>query len=232
MAGNLKVITTRDGSSTIYNHELNETYHSMNGAITESQHVFMKEGLDHCYQTKASGTEIKVFEVGFGTGLNAFLSIEWAGLNHMLVYYESIEAYPLDAKMISGLNYFIKDEVNRQVLESLHSCSWNERISLTDHFTIKKVEGKLGHFSPVQEYFDIVFYDAFAPSKQPEMWDFQIISKVIDALIVGGIFVTYCAKGQLKRDLKAMGCEVETLPGPPGKMEMVRATKIHTLWPG
>ncbi len=228
MGDNLKVISTRDGSSTIYNQELNETYHSMHGAITESKHVFIKEGLDHYVERNGYKGVFNVFEVGFGTGLNATLAYEWASQKETKVYYETIEAYPLSDEVVYSLNYFHDAEDSQSLLHQLHQCEWDKTVEINNLFSIQKVKHQLNLYAIPSNKFDIVFYDAFAPSKQPEMWEFELINKVIEGLKSNGVFVTYCAKGQLKRDLKAMGCEVETIPGPPGKKEMVRATKIHT----
>ena len=170
--------------------------------------MFIKNGLDHYTRPGV----VKIFEVGFGTGLNALLT----ALSGRQVNYTSIEAFPLEEEVYKQLNYEPKD-----LLMSLHSNS-QFRIS---NFEFKKLHTTLQAFETPANKFDIVFFDAFAPSKQPEMWEVPMIAKVCEALTPGGLFVTYCAKGQLKRDLKSLGMEVETLPGPPGKKEMVRGTK-------
>jgi tRNA U34 5-methylaminomethyl-2-thiouridine-forming methyltransferase MnmC len=185
---------------------MDETYHSRHGAVQESMHVFIKNGLDRCI-----AEEINVFEVGFGTGLNALLT----ALSGKKVNYTSIEAFPLEEEVYSQLNYEPKD-----LLLELHR---NQELQ-TANFKLQKIHITLQSVQ-LDSVYDIIFFDAFAPSKQPEMWELPMIAKVCNALKPGGIFVTYCAKGQLKRDLKSLGLEVETLPGPPGKKEMVRGTK-------
>jgi tRNA U34 5-methylaminomethyl-2-thiouridine-forming methyltransferase MnmC len=203
----IKIITTSDGSHTLLNEELDETYHSRHGALQESLHVFIKNGLE--YYPK---DEVNVFEVGFGTGLNALLT----ALSNKKVNYTTIEAFPLTEEIYSQLNY-----EPQHLLRELHR---NSELQISN-FSFKKIHDTLQSIELDQVY-DIIYFDAFAPSKQPEMWELPMISKVCSALTPGGLFVTYCAKGQLKRDLKSLGMEVETLGGPPGKKEMVRAAKL------
>lgn len=207
----IKIITTSDGSHSLLNTELDETYHSRHGAVQESLHVFIKNGLD-----VLSLEEINVFEVGFGTGLNALLAAQ----SNKRINYTSIEAFPLPEEVYSQLNYEPHD-----LLQQLHRAAWDHKSQISNlaltkfHTTLEAIP-----LSPNQ--FNIIFFDAFAPSKQPAMWDLPMLKKVCDSLAPGGLFVTYCAKGQLKRDLKSLGLDVETLPGPPGKKEMVRAKKL------
>lgn len=207
----VKIILTSDGSHSLLNTTLDETYHSRHGAVQESQHVFIKNGLEF-FAERNPVRPIKVFEVGFGTGLNALLTAN-TGLD---VEYTSIEAFPLEESVYGQLNY--------QPKELLLEVHRNQQLE-TRNFKLRKIHTTLEAISLPANEFDLVFYDAFAPSKQPSMWELPMIEKVRNALAVGGLFVTYCAKGQLKRDLKGLGMEVETLPGPPGKKEMVRGTK-------
>jgi tRNA U34 5-methylaminomethyl-2-thiouridine-forming methyltransferase MnmC len=204
----IKIITTSDGSHSILNTELEETYHSIHGAVQESLHVFIKNGLD-----ALARDEVNIFEVGFGTGLNALL----AALSNRKINYTSVEAFPLEEEIYSQLNYEPKD-----LLLELHR---NQQLQ-TPNFKLNKLHTTLESISLQPSSFDIIFFDAFAPSKQPAMWEFPMIKKVCDSLTSGGLFVTYSAKGQLKRDLRSLGLDVETLPGPPGKKEMVRAKKL------
>lgn len=206
----IKIIVTSDGSNSLLNTELDETYHSRHGAVQESVHVFINNGLD-----KIQGNEISILEIGFGTGLNALLT----ALSDKKISYTSLEAFPLDKEVFDSLNYEPKN-----LLQQLHSAVWDEWVQVNPNFTLKKIHTTLQEVSLTDKY-DLIYFDAFAPSKQPEMWELPILKKVCDTLTPGGIFVTYCAKGQLKRDLKSLGMEVETLPGPPGKKEMVRGTK-------
>jgi tRNA U34 5-methylaminomethyl-2-thiouridine-forming methyltransferase MnmC len=205
----LKIITTSDGSHSLLNTELDETYHSRHGAVQESMHVFIRNGLE-CWR----GEEVNILEVGFGTGLNALLT----ALSKKKVNYTSIEAYPLEESVFSQLNYEPKE-----LLQQIHLASWDHE-SRIDNLVLTKLHTDLQSVS-LDPVYNIIFFDAFAPSKQPSMWEFPMIEKVCNALVPGGLFVTYCAKGQLKRDLKTLGMEVETLAGPPGKKEMVRAMK-------
>lgn len=202
----LKIITTSDGSHSLLNVDLDETYHSRHGAVQESMHVFIKNGLD-----VISKEEVNVFEVGFGTGLNALLTAH----SGRKVNYTTIEAFPLSEEIYNQLNY-----EPRELLLAFHR---NSELQIAN-FHFKKIHITLESIF-LDRIYDIIFYDAFAPSKQPAMWEFPMIEKVCNALTPGGLFVTYCAKGQLKRDLKTLGMEVETLAGPPGKKEMVRGTK-------
>lgn len=217
---------TGDGSHTIFLPELDETYHSTHGAIQESNHVFIAEGLQF-FQRDRKVEEIRIFELGFGTGLNALLTAIFAERHGIKIIYETIEAFPLDADMIGALNYTkqIASPSAHDLFANLHESEWNETVSISDYFSIKKIDRRFQDFE-VNINLDICYYDAFAPSKQPDMWEKPLLEKVYNALREGGIFVTYCAKGQLKRDLGVLGFEVATVAGPPGKLQMVRAVKI------
>lgn len=206
----IEVIVTSDGSHSLLNTDLGETYHSRHGAVQESLHVFINNGLRNVQREV-----VNVFEVGFGTGLNALLTAT-AGVK---VKYTVLEAFPLDESVYSSLNYSPKE-----LLLRLHVAPWHEFVQINPDFSLKKIHDMLERIALTEKY-DLIYFDAFAPSKQPSMWDIQILKKVCDTLTPGGLFVTYCAKGQLKRDLKSLGLEVETLQGPPGKKEMVRGVK-------
>lgn len=219
-------LVTGDGSHTLFLPELNETYHSTHGAIRESEHVFIENGLEYFADLNTSKI-INVFEIGFGTGLNALLSVLFSERHKIPVGYESIEAYPLSIDEAQKLNYpkLISEGDAQEVFNKIHEASWDESVAITADFTLKKIKNVIQDQALVRE-FDVCFFDAFAPSKQPDMWEREILEKIYDAMVIGGVFVTYCAKGQLKRDLRSIGFEVETLPGPPGKKEMVRGIKI------
>lgn len=221
-----QLIITNDGSHTLFIPALNETYHSTHGAIQESRYVFIDQGL-RFLQNEKKKNEIRVFEVGFGTGLNALLCALFAEKYYLNVTYESIEAFPLEQAEIEKLNYtdLVGNRRSRKIFLKIHEASWGCAEKISTYFQLKKIQ------SLIQEYifndpFDVCFFDAFAPSKQPEMWAYAILEKIYSSLALNGIFVTYCAKGQLKRDLKNIGFDVETLPGPPGKNEMIRGIKI------
>jgi tRNA U34 5-methylaminomethyl-2-thiouridine-forming methyltransferase MnmC len=219
---NIEIITTSDGSHSLLNTALNETYHSHHGALQESIHVFIKNGLDYFFNS-SSAKAVRIFEVGFGTGLNALLTLQQALRSGSEIFYTSIEAFPLERDIWSALNY--ADADTQAYFELLHTAAWNEQVSILPNFHITKLNTILQAVSLQTSSFDVVYYDAFAPNKQPEMWELPLLIKVADSLTSGGVFVTYCAKGQLKRDLRSLNLKVETLEGPPGKKEMVRALK-------
>lgn len=220
----IRIITTDDGSSSLYLPHLNETYHSFHGAIQESQYVYIEKGLAHL---KISETKsLNVLEVGFGTGLNVLLASIWAERNKIQVALDTIEPFPLEQAIWQQLNYHkILAKASEVVFEAMHQQGWNSSKVLTPQLQLGKYQQTIQDFKTEKTY-DCIFYDAFAPNKQSEMWSPEIFQKLAFSLRSQGILVTYCAKGQLKRDLKAAGFDVETLKGPPGKMEMVRAAKV------
>jgi tRNA U34 5-methylaminomethyl-2-thiouridine-forming methyltransferase MnmC len=226
MSSNVKIITTEDGSHSLYHEELQETYHSFHGAYRESIHVFMIYGLDSWLARNPRKFPIRIFEVGFGTGLNAWLTLVWAEQNQVPVLYHSIEPFPIGKEVYSQLNYIEHDHGIwhfHKYFEALHDAPWNEGGPVSEYFNFKK---DITTLEEAQLYpSDVVFFDAFAPSKQPELWTRETLEKVTSAMRPGGLFTTYSAKGQLRRDLKELGLEVEILPGPPGKKEMTRAWK-------
>lgn len=226
MSEKLKIITTGDGSHSLYNQELQETYHNSQGAFRESIHIYMIYGLDSWLARNPRKYPIRVFEVGFGTGLNAWLTLVWAEQNQIPVLYHTIEPFPIEKEIYSQLNYIEHDHGIwhfHKYFEALHKAPWNEGGPVSEYFNFKKDQVKL---QDAQLYpSDIVFFDAFAPAKQPELWEKETLKKVIDPMKPGSLLTTYCATGQLKRDLIELGLEVETLPGPPGKKEMTRAWK-------
>ena len=220
----IKIIASGDGSHTIFHEGLNETYHSMHGAIQESEHVFIKAGL---LELIAKKNTIKIFEVGFGTGLNAWLVYKAIAGSSIKIVYHSLEPYPLPEALFLQLNYTdgIEDKEVKDFFLKLHNAPWDLEVEMNSNFIVKKIKTKLEEYIAKEDFFDLVFYDAFAPSKQAEMWLPENIQKVYNLLLKEGVLVTYCARGQFKRDLKAVGFTVETLLGPPGKKEMTRATK-------
>lgn len=217
-----EIIQTADGSTTIYLPEWNEHYHSAHGAVQEAQHVFIQNGL---YQK--SDDYLTVLEMGFGTGLNALLTYFASEKRQQYVHYIGVEAFPPTDQEISLMNYshFSKDLEVENVYQKLHSVPWNQALSLTEHFVLEKKNTKLQDLQLPNNALDLCFYDAFGPRVQPELWTPEVFELIYSWLTNDGIFVTYCAKGQVKRDLKACGFEVQTLAGPPGKREMIRAIK-------
>ncbi len=220
-----KIIVTEDGSHTIYLKNINETYHSFHGAWQESNHVFITAGLEHLLNT-VNPTTINLLEIGFGTGLNAILTVQKLLGKSNAVNYHSLEPFPLDPELIEDLNYtnYLKNEREGQLFKTLHTSTWHRSVPITGNFTLNKQKITLQNYEPDQS-FELIYFDAFAPSKQSELWTYEVIKKVTGFLTEGGVLVTYCARGQFKRDLLTLGLHVETLPGPPGKKEMVRATK-------
>ncbi|WP_439881081.1 tRNA (5-methylaminomethyl-2-thiouridine)(34)-methyltransferase MnmD [Pontibacter sp. MBLB2868] len=220
----LEIRQTKDGSNTLYVPELNEHYHSVHGALQESLHVFIKHGLENVLQNKK---DIKILEVGFGTGLNAILTYPFALAKKAFIQYDTLEKFPLDKKVIMQL-CFDKAILNPElyeVFQQMHNAPWNEPVDIIPYFTLQKIHETLEEFCSPAAYYDIVYFDAFAPEKQPELWSDEMFAKLYKATRPGGMLVTYCAKGSFKRSLKAAGFEVEALPGPPGKREMTRGVK-------
>lgn len=219
---NLEIITTSDGSHTVRNIQLNETYHSVHGAVQESMHVFIKNGLDF-FRMNNQGDTVSVLEVGFGTGLNAFVTLQYAVKRDVDVRYTTIEAFPLSNDVLEKLNYGGEE---RTYFDAIHRAPWGEAVSVAPRFELLKLKMSL-HELAVTHRCDVIYFDAFAPSVQPDMWTITALNQVTSLMREGGVFVTYSARGQLKRDLRELGLAVETLPGPPGKNEMVRA--INTV---
>ena len=213
---------TSDGSHTLYVPELDEHYHSIHGAIQESMHVFIDKGIDALFCKN-----IDVLEVGFGTGLNALLTALWCDKHSLPVNYVGIEAFPLDAELSSRLNYSEVLDVNEaeDYFDKIHLANWNETVNIHSCFTLSKIERYIQEFETEQK-FDIVYFDAFGPNTQKDIWELPILTKMYACLKQKGLFVTYSAKGELKRNLAQIGFAVETLTGPPGKREMIRARKI------
>jgi tRNA U34 5-methylaminomethyl-2-thiouridine-forming methyltransferase MnmC len=222
-----QIRTTADGSKTIYIPELDENYHSTHGAIQEALHVFIQHGF-HFIQKRS---EVKILEIGFGTGLNALLTILASEKYACAVDYVGIEAFPVESELLNEMDYPL--QLNSKVAETyfsdIHSCRYGERTQLSPNFNLTKIEQELAFFSPAKEEFDLIYFDAFGPRAQSDMWSQDHFRKLHLSLTQNGVLVTYCAKGQVKRDLKAVGFEIEALPGPPGKREMTRARKVLNL---
>lgn len=219
-----QLVTTSDGSHSIYIPEFKEHYHSIHGAIRESKHVFIEVGLKF---VNGKENPIKILEVGLGTGLNCFLTyLENIELKKTIEC-NSIEAFPLDEEILKQLNYVEQLDAKKyeNIFTDIHQSNWNEKIELANNFIFKKINDKLQNIS-FNETYDLVYFDAFAPSVQSEMWTKDVFEKIYNSMNKGAVLVTYCAKGEVKRTLKSVGFEIETLPGPPGKREMTRARKL------
>lgn len=219
----LQIITTHDGSHSLFNPELNETYHSVHGARQESLHVFIMHGLEYVVSHQQKRT-VKILEIGFGTGLNALLTAHYAEQNNIKIEYSTLEAFPVNESIWQQLNY-PQTKREKEIFYQIHHVAWDEWTEPVPGFMLKKINATLQLASLGHDYFDLIYFDAFAPNKQPDMWTLPMLRKTIESLNHTGVFVTYCAKGQLKRDLAAAGARVETLQGPPGKREMIRAVK-------
>jgi tRNA U34 5-methylaminomethyl-2-thiouridine-forming methyltransferase MnmC len=222
---NIEIRTTQDGSHTLYNFDLNENYHSIFGALDESAHVFIEAGLKPVLAQKDG---IFILEIGFGTGLNAWLTLREVENTDKIITYMGVEPYPVPQHVAQQLNYpqltGQQHSPLSQLYQRLHEAQWNATHVISPQFHLRKIPQQVEHFKPYW-LFDLVYFDAFAPTKQPEMWNRAILEKIYEITVPGGVLVTYCAKGQFKRDLKEIGWQVETLPGPTGKREMTRAFK-------
>ncbi len=219
-----KLVTTSDGSHTLFVAELGEHYHSVHGAVQESTHVFIKHGLEAL--TSGDGP-LYIFEMGLGTGLNLLLT----ALQPLQrpVHYVSVEAYPVSAEEAASLNYGNLFEAHpdaKHLLQTIHTLPWGEPAELKPGFTIHKINTKLSELDwAALPQFNLVYFDAFAPDVQPNLWSEEVFTALYNQMQAGGTLVTYCAKGSVKRAMKAAGFTIERLPGPPGKREMTRATK-------
>lgn len=215
---------TSDGSQTIYMEELDETYHSSHGAIQEARHVFIQNGIVEFFQ---DNNELSIFEMGFGTGLNALLTQIHAEETKKKISYFGIEAYPVEDDLLQKINYVEQiGEVAKMPFKQIHAARWDEMISISPYFELFKIHEKIEKLS--KEFdgkMDLIYYDAFGPRAQSAMWEPTILSRMYELLKDKGVLVTYCAKGQVKRDLRDLGFEVKSLPGPPGKREMTAAIK-------
>ncbi|MDB4835398.1 tRNA (5-methylaminomethyl-2-thiouridine)(34)-methyltransferase MnmD [Cyclobacteriaceae bacterium] len=219
----IELIQSKDGSHTLRLPDMNETYHSIHGALNESRHVFISKGV-----SQVNKQEITVFEVGFGTGLNLMTTLEYLVQNPGIsINYITIEAFPLGNELISKINYnnlFEFDDAST-LYQKAHLINWEKPYTLTPQLNLLKLHGDFTQIDLSKYKVDCIYFDAFAPNKQEEMWDIEVLKKCYDMLTEQGRFVTYCAKGQLKRDLKSIGFELKMKPGPPGKREMTTAIK-------
>lgn len=215
----LEIRITKDNSPTLYNEELNETYHSIHGARQESEHVYIKSGLAELTSKK----RVDIFEMGFGTGLNVLLTHNFSTDNNLDVNFHSIELFPLGKEVWSKLDY-AKNEPEKQFFEAIHKADWETKTQINEHFSLTKEKASLENIQ-YQSKFDLVYFDAFGPDKQPHLWTTPIFKKLLALLKPGGIMVTYSAKGQVRRDFQEVGFMVERIQGPPGKREMLRCRK-------
>lgn len=235
-----KIITTADGSKTIQIEEWNEQYHSVHGAIQEANHVYIKHGLLFCLDREKSSKEnfhtvetsanasrgISILEIGFGTGLNAFLTLLQADEHQVDIHYVGVEAFPISSNEVAALNYSDQLQVSEKnmLFKEMHEMSWEHNMRLTSYFTLQKQQ-KLFTDITDKNQFDLIYFDAFGARVQPELWTESIFKIMFEALKANGVLVTYAAKGSVRRAMQTVGFAVEKLPGPPGKREMLRARK-------
>ena len=219
------IITTSDGSKTIQIEGWNEQYHSIHGALQEAKHVYINAGLKTFLERQPKQNALTVLEIGFGTGLNALLTaLESLNISQEICYH-GIEAYPVEAEELQALGYHTLIGSDPSIFQNIHNCSWHETHKILPHFSIVK---RQAFFSDIAEVnaFDVIYFDAFGHRVQPNLWIESIFKKMYEALRPNGLLVTYCAKGSVRRCMQAVGFEVERLPGPPGKREMLRAIKL------
>ena len=215
------VVHTADGSTSIHLPEWNESYHSKHGAIQEAQHVFIKNGLD-LFQNQT----ISILEIGFGTGLNAFITLLESPKRQLTVDYTGVEAYPVLAEEWQHMNYVAELHADAQapIFDQMHSCSWEQLIPLSPTFSLCKRQQRIQDIAD-EAQFNLIYFDAFGYRVQPELWSDAIFRKMYASLKANGVLVTYAATGAVRRSMLAAGFSVEKLEGPPGKREMLRATK-------
>ena len=212
---------TEDGSHTLFQTDLNEPYHSMHGAIQESQHVFINQGF-----RKIKKKELRVLEIGFGTGLNLLLTLQESIINGISVHYHTVERYPLIPPEYGSLNYeSLIENLPGGILNQIHILPWGRKVNLRSDFSLFKEKSDFRSMDP-EGPFDLVYFDAFAPDKQPELWSSEVFSTISKLTNSGTVLVTYSSRGSVRRALSALGFQVFKVPGPPGKREMIRAIKI------
>lgn len=216
-----QIISSEDGSPTLFVAELHEHYHSIHGAYSESMHVYIQSAL---HEKMKEQSEISVFEMGFGTGLNALLTLLEAESHKLKVKYTCIEKYPLPEEIYQNLSYTsLKEKENTdEIFQALHRCSWNETHHFGNTFELTKYQGDLCDFILPEIFFDVIYYDAFAPDKQPDLWTSAIFEKLAGHCHAGAILSTYCCKGDVRRAMKSAGFQVNKIPGPVGKREISR----------
>lgn len=222
-----EIIKTGDGSATIYLPEWNEHYHSKHGAVQEALHVFIKSGLIF-FTEKRGVSKLSILEIGFGTGLNALVTFLEAQEKGYSIDYTGVEAYPVASEELEHLNYASSFEGNEElaakIFKKIHETEWSQKGQISEAFQLEKQQKFFNEITASNE-FDLIYFDAFGPRVQPDLWTEEIFSKMFIALKAGGMLVTYSAKGSVRRAMQAVGFEVERIPGPPGKREMLRATK-------
>jgi len=212
---------TDDGSHTLYVDKLDEAYHSTHGALQESMHVFIEQGLHTLSKPK-----LNILEIGFGTGLNALLTLHFAGKAKREVHYHAVEKYPLSRSEYSGLNFEqLLEGVPKGSLNLMHDAEWGKSVQVSDGFSLFKEQADFRAMNLPGD-FDLVYFDAFSPDKQPELWSTEVFATIGKSTRQGGVLVSYSSKGVVRRTLSSCGFKIEKVPGPPGKIEMIRAIRI------
>lgn len=216
-----ELFITEDGSHTLYVAAIDECYHSTHGALQESKHIFIDSCLKFCKKD-----DINILEIGFGTGLNAFLSMIEAEKNNKRINFTSIEKYPVELEKATSLNYPDKISIShKDEFERLHSCGWGSEVSINPNFKLTKLNVDFTTFNFTSK-FDLIYFDAFSPEKQPEMWTEKLFAGIYAHCNANAILTTYCAKGAVRRAMQSAGYVVERIPGPPGKREILRGRKL------
>lgn len=218
-----QLMTTADGSSSLFVPALDEHYHSIHGAIQESKHVFIQAGFA---AVDATITPLHILEMGLGTGLNALLTYLSNKNSSRTIYYTALEAHPLTVDLAQQLNYPAQlslNQIDTDFFKSIHTAPLEQIVEVAPNFFLHKIPKKLEDVDLLNKHFHLVYFDAFAPSAQPELWTEMVFQKIYNSMTVKGVMTTYCAKGVVKRRLKKLGFMVESLPGPPRKREMTRA---------
>lgn len=217
-----EIIITEDGSHSIAVTDLNVSYHSIHGAIQESKHVFIQAGLNYLLNNSTC-QPVRIFEMGLGTGLNVFLSAIEAERHPVKIHYTAVEQFPLSSEQASKLNYtkFLQHE---KLFQKIHESDWNKDALLSASSILRKENVDFINYSD-NNHFDLIYYDAFAPNAQPELWTKEMFDKLFNLVNPRGVLVTYCSKGDVRRAMIAAGFSVKKLSGPPGKREMLRAIK-------
>lgn len=228
--GELKIVRTADGSDTLFSERFNQHYHSVFGAITESKHIFIENGFVAFLESHVnfcSRNEIKILEAGLGTGLNCLMTWQKTHSCEQKVHYTAIEPFPPSKEVWQSLTFpgLFSNETERVVYQRIHEADSERDVTISDHFILNKITHRLEQFSPGENLYHLIYFDAFSPDVQPELWTDFIFRKMFGCLLPGGILVSYCVKGSVVRAMKAAGFFTEKLPGPPGKRHIIRAIK-------
>jgi len=217
---NSELRITEDGSHTLFVADIDECYHSTHGAVQESRHIFIEAGLLKCQKS-----EINVLEIGFGTGLNAFLTMLEANKTETPIHFTTLELYPVPVETALKLNYAAQLAPDFKLcFEKMHTSPWNKEVQISPFFTLCKFKADFTQTIFSEEY-DVIYFDAFSPEKQPEMWTAEQFEMLYKCCNFEGVLTTYCAKGVVRRAMQSAGFKVERLPGPPGKREILRGIK-------